>query len=290
MGNLAGPAGGTIEDIMVKLQGGRAAAFGALLVGLLAAGCAPGGPPGTQPGASPTPTPGCRPDLGETGAQVAVQLLQPGPQGGLVPVGGPSARAQARSGQTVRLLIRPVEGPARPSGPECPVRVRLDGLVWIGRLQARGGFVIDGEVAYALLRPGEERAIDFELKPFDDWDPAYDRLEIEKATVTLPQAAEFFARLPAPFRPPPGTVCADVFYPDGQPAAGLMLNLAAPPDSPTQRKPAGPDGRVCWDGFDESTMGELSLDPKADPALGQPRTRYVSREASYRLFIARRPR
>jgi hypothetical protein len=150
--------------------------------------------------------------------------------------------------------------------------------------------VFDRDSAYGLLRPDEERALDVQIKPFEEWDPALDRLEIEGLTIALPQAAEFIARLPAAFRPPLGTVCADVFYPDAQPAAGVGLNLSAPPDGPPNRRPAGDDGRVCWDGFDESLLGRLSLDPKVEPALGLPNSRYVSRETSYRLFVVKRSR
>ena len=52
----------------------------------------------------------------------------------------------------------------------------------------------------------------------------------------------------------------------------------------------GDDGRVCWDGFDEMLFGHLSLHPDIDTALDQPDERYVSRQASYRLFVVKRPR
>jgi hypothetical protein len=266
------------------------AALRVLLLAGLAASWEPPTTATAQSAEPPPPAVGCRPELGELGAQIMVQILQPGPAGDLTALGPAAAVAEARSGQVIRVLVRPVAGSAQPNGAGCPVRVRLDGLVGVGRLRDPGGFVFDGELAYALLGPGEARALDFAVKPFDEWDPANDHLEIEQAVVKLPETAEFIARLPAPFRPPAGTVCAEVVYPDAQPAVGVSLALVAPPTAPPEHRSTGDDGQVCWDGFGESRYGDLILDPAVDSALGQPRSRYVSREASYRLFVVRRPR
>src|SRR5437764_747097 len=75
-----------------------------------------------------------------------------------------------------------------------------------------------------------------------------------------------------------------------RPASGVGLVLSAPRDTAPRRLESGPDGRVCWDGMSEALFGELSLDPKVEPALGLPASRYVSREASYRLFVVKASR
>jgi len=221
---------------------------------------------------------------------VTAQVLERQTDGSLVPLGGPTLKPTVRSGQVLRLLVQPVQGPAQPAGADCPVRVRLDGLVFVARPANPSGFVIDGQNAYGLLKPGEERALDFELKPFEDWDPAYDEIDIDKLTVSLPQTAEFASRLPAPIRPPLGTVCADVVYPDAEPATGVVLNLSFLTDSTINTRMADEDGRACWEGFDEFVFGHVSLDPQFDAALGQPKTQFVSRDTSYRLFVVQGPR
>jgi hypothetical protein len=261
----------------------RAVLGGLLLLGLAAA---------PVPAASaPARAQGCRPELGgQVGARLAAQRLAPDASGEPAPEGGPTTELEARSGQVLRLLVRPVEGPARPAGPDCPVRVDVGRLTPVARPLAPGGFVLDRGSAYGLLRPGEERALDFEVKPFAEWGAAVERVEVENLTLRLPETAEFAARLPEPARPPPGTVCADVVYPDAEPAAGAVLALAAPPGGVPDRRAAGPDGRACWDGFDEPRYGDLSLEEPAEPALGLPKSRYVSHEAGYRLFVVRRPR
>ena len=234
--------------------------------------------------------PGCRIELGgKSGARVAAQLLIPGSSGELVPAGQPTTEIEARSGQVVRLLIRPLEGSARPSGPECPVRVDVEALTDVARLLGRDGFFFDSGRAYALLRPAEERSLDFRIEPFEEWDSATDKVELGGVTIRLPETAEFVARLPTPLRPPPGTVCADVVYADAEPAAGVALGLAAPPEGPADLRAVGPDGRVCWEGFDEFLYGDLSLEESVESALGMPERRYVSRDASYRLFVVKRP-
>jgi hypothetical protein len=219
---------------------------------------------------------------------VRAELLQTG-SGGDAATGQPATELEVRAGQTLRLLIRPVDGPARPSGPECPVRVAVGQLLAVARLLTPGRLAIDKDNAYGLLRPGQELALDFEIKPFEEWEPAYDRIRIETLTVTFPELAEFVARLPAPFKPAPGSVCADVFFPDALPASGVSLALAASPDAAPQHRQTATDGRVCWDGLGEALFGELRLDPPAAPALSLPASRYVSRDASYRLFVVKRP-
>jgi hypothetical protein len=227
-------------------------------------------------------------ELGDqAGAQLSAQVLSRN-DGGEGAISQKANKVEVRSGQTLRLLVRPQDGTARPSEPECPVRVSIGRILAVARLLTPGRLAIDRDNAYGLLRPGEERAVDFEIKPLEEWDTAFDQIEMDNLVISLPQTAELIARLPAPFRPPPGTVCADVFYPDSQPAAAVTVNLSALPGRRPTSRQAGPDGRVCWDGFDEMLFGELSLDPKVDPALGQPRSRYVSHEASYRLFIVKR--
>jgi hypothetical protein len=250
---------------------------GLLLLGWLAA-----------PGSLAAQAEGCRTELGKTGAKVAAQLLVADSSGALVPAGEPATEIEARSGQGVRLLIRPLEGSARPSGAECPVRVDVEALTDVARLLGRDGFFFDSGRAYALLRPAEERSLDFRIEPFEEWDSATDKIELGDVTIRLPETAEFVARLPAPVRPTPGTVCADVVYPDAESAAGVALGLAAPPDGPSDRRAVGPDGRVCWEGFDEFLYGDLSLEESAESALGMPDRRYVSRDASYRLFVVKR--
>jgi hypothetical protein len=235
--------------------------------------------------------PGCRRELGgQAGAEVAVQLLGADSSGAPTPVGAPATELEARSGQVLRLLARPLEGPARPSGAECPVRVNVGRLMAVGRLLTRGGFVFDSGNAYGLLAPGEARALDFEVRPFEEWDATPEKIEVENVTIRLPEVAEFVAHLPAPFRPPAGTICADVVYPNAEPAGGVVLGLSAPPDGPTDRRPSGPEGGVCWEGVDPSIYADLSLEEPAEAALGLPESRYVSHEASYRLFVVKRPR
>lgn len=236
---------------------------------------------------------GCRPELGgRNGARVTALLLEGPSDGSASSVSDPaplsgSTEIEARSGQTIRLLVRPLEGSARPAGPECPVRVNIGRLESVGRPIGRG-FVIDRGSAYGQFRPDEERALDFRVASFEDWDAALEKVEVENVTILLPETAELVARLPAPFRPPAGTVCADVLYADGEPATDVVLGLSAPPGGPTDRRTVGPEGRVCWDGFDESRYGDLRLADGAEPALGLPRSRYVSFEASYRLFVVKR--
>ena len=235
-------------------------------------------------------TQGCQPQLGgRAGAEVSAQLLAAS-GGERAPISQPSTEMEARSGQTIRLLVKPLEGPARPSGSDCPVRLNVSRLAPISRQLTNSGFVFEGGRAYGQFRPGEERTLDFELKQFDEWASPATRVEIENLTIHLPESAEFVARLPAPLQPPPGTVCAHVVYTDAQPAVGVVLALSAPLDGPTDRRPVGADGQVCWEGFDEMLFGDLSLDAPTEAALGQPKSRYVSYEASYRLFVARRPR
>ena len=225
---------------------------------------------------------GCRPELrGETGARVAVQVVGAGEQ--------PTTALEARSGQVLRLLVRPVEGSSRPSGPECPVRVRFSRLSPVARQLTRTGFVFDRGTAYAQLGPDEERAIDFEIKPFAEWEAVPDKVEVENVTISFPEGAEFVGRLPAPAPPAPGTVCADVVYTDARPAAGVSLGLVAPPNSPRDVRQTDPDGRACWEGFDPLRFGELALQEPAEEALGLPRTRYVSYEARQRLFVIKAP-
>ncbi len=233
---------------------------------------------------------GCRTELRvQTGAQVVAQPLVAGSDGERVPVGPPVTEIEARSGQMYRLLVRPLEGSARPSGPDCLVRLNVSRLTPFARLLNRGGFAFDGSRAYAAFQVGEERTIDFEIKPFSEWNSTAMKTELETLTIRRPETGEFVARLPAPTQPSPGTVCADVVYPDAESASGVVLGLSAPTDAPPDRRAAGPDGRVCWDGFDELLYGELSLQEPADAALGQPKSRYVSYEASYRLFVVKRP-
>ena len=270
-----------ICDLMTILQ--RTTRY-AVLGGLLVLGWLTSGPP------LAAQAQGCRPELGgKAGADVTAQVLALDPQGQLVPAGERATEVEARSGQVVRLLVRPLEGSARPSGSECPVRVSIEGLSDVARLISHGGFFLDRGSAYGLFRPGEERALDFRIQSFEDWDSATDKIELDNVTIRLPETAEFVTRLPTPFRPPPGTVCADVVYANAQPAVGVVLGLSAPPDGPTDRRPVGADGRVCWEGFDEFLYGDLSLEEQTDAALGMPKSRYVSHDASYRLFVVERP-
>lgn len=236
--------------------------------------------------------PGCQTDIsGKNGAQLAAQVLQRDGTGALLPLGPPASETEVRSGQVLRLKVRPLEGPARPAGAGCPVRVNTGRLNSVSIMLTTEGFVFDRGFAYGQFRPGEERIIDFEIRPFDDWASVHEDIELEEVVVIkLPQTNEFIARLPASYQPPPGTVCADVIYPDAEPAVGVMLNLAAPPEAPADSRATGEDGRVCWDGFDELLYGDLSVDASFTPALGQPRSRYVSPAASYRLFVVKRPR
>ena len=235
-------------------------------------------------------TAGCRPELsGRVGARLAVQPLARGASGELAPAGGPTTEIEARSGQVFRLLIRPLEGSARPTGPDCPVRVAIGRLTSVARLLNRTGFIFERSNAYGQFRPGEERALDFEIRPFEEWGSASEKVELDNLTIWLPQTDEFVARLPAPLRPPPGSVCADVVYTDGQPAEGVVLGLSAPPEGSTDRRSVGADGRVCWEGYDELLFGDLRLEEPARATLGIPRSRFVSFETSYRLFVVRRP-
>jgi hypothetical protein len=228
----------------------------------------------------------CRPDLGgKIGAQLTAQVLRRGADGVQLPLGPPAADVAARAGDTVRIMVRPVEGAFRPVGPECPVRVSVGKLLTVGRLVSRAGFVVDEIEAYALLAPDEERVLDVIIKPFAEWDAAPDRIGVENVDVRLPETGEFASRLPAPFRPPPGTICADVVDPEARPAAGVTVGLAMPPDGPRDVREVGPSGRVCWEGLDPTRFGDVSLLGGATPALGMPKTRYVSAEASYRLFV-----
>ena len=231
---------------------------------------------------------GCRAELrGETGARVAVQLVGAGGQ--TAPGELPTTRLEARSGQVLRLLVRPVEGSSRPTSPECPVRVRLGPLSPVARQLTRTGFVFDRGTAYAQLGPDEERVIDLEIKPFSEWDAVPDKLEVENVTISFPEGAEFVGRLPTVAPPEPGTVCADVVYPDARPVAGVALGLVAPPNSPRDVRQTGPDGRVCWEGFDPLRYGDLTLEEPAEETLGLPRSRYVSYEARQRLFVVKAP-
>jgi hypothetical protein len=148
---------------------------------------------------------------------------------------------------------------------------------------------MDKGVFYDSLRVGEERVIEYEMKPFEERTSVIENIELEDAEVSLPESLEFVARLPSAEPPPPGTVCADVVYADARPAVGVMLGLAVPPDGPVDERATGDDGRVCWEGFDEFLFGDLSLQSPAVAALGQPRSRYVSTEANYRLFVIKRP-
>ena len=268
---------------MVKFQPFRPRSIGALLL-LTIIGCSSSRP-------EPAQTTGCQPDVsGQSGAQVTAQVLQAGADGALAPAGEIAPEVQVRSGQVLRLHIRPVEGSARPSGPGCPVRASVGGLSSVARLPSTDAFVFDRNVAYGQFRPGEERTLDFQVKPFEEWGNVREQTTVENATISFPETTEFVARLPAPYQPPAGTVCADVVYPDAQPAPGVVLGLTAPPDGRTNRRPTGPDGRACWDGFDVNLFGDLSLrDTSTTPALGQPTSRYVSFEASYRLFVVKRP-
>jgi hypothetical protein len=233
---------------------------------------------------------GCQGELaGKTGAQVEGQVFQPD-GGGLVALGERTAEVFPRSGQILRVYVRPLEGPAQPAGPGCPVRVTTGRLNGVARLLTNEGFVFERGVVYGQFRPGEERVLDFEMKPFEEWASPTEQIELENLVITLPETSELVARLPVPPQSPAGTVCADVIYVDAQPVAGVMLSLAVPPDGPANRRATGADGRVCWEGFGETLFGDLSLDPSIEPALGQPRSRYVSREASYRLFVVKRPK
>jgi len=232
---------------------------------------------------------GCRPDLGgKVGAQVTAQVLRPDRDGRLAVVGPPGVEVAARAGDTIRLTARPVEGAAQPTRPECPMRVAVGKLFPVGELAAHGGFVVDENNAYALVGPGDERMLDVEIKPFEDWEAAPDRIGVEDATVRLPETGEFVGRLPAPFRPPDGTICVDVLDTAAQPALGVTVGLAMPSPGPRDDRQVGETGRICWDGLDPAQYGEVSLVDGAAPALGLPKSRYVSAEASYRLFVVKR--
>jgi hypothetical protein len=236
-------------------------------------------------------TSGCQTDIsGRAGAQLTAQVLQPDPRGTLVTVGSRASEVEVRSSQVLRLIVRPLEGPANPTGAGCPVRVSIGRFNPISVLLTTEGFVFDRGFAYGQFRAGEERSLDFEIRTFDDWTAVYEDIEIDgMVIVRLPQTSEFIARLPSTYQPPPGTVCADVVYPDAEPAAGVVLNLAAPPEGPADSRATGEDGRACWDGFDDLLYGDLSVDASFTPALGQPRSRYVSPAANYRLFVVKRP-
>jgi len=232
---------------------------------------------------------GCRPDVeGKIGAQVTAQVLRPGQDGRLTAVGPSGTEVAARAGDTVRLSARPVDGTFQPAGPDCPIRVSVGKLLPVGRLATRSGFVLDERNAYALVAPGGQLALDVEINPFGEWDAAPDQIGVEDATVHLPDVREFAERLPAPFRPPSGTICVDVVDTDAGPAVGTTVGLAMPADGPRDTRAVGPTGRVCWDGLDPTRYGEVSLQAGATPALGLPKARYVSAEASYRLFVVKR--
>jgi hypothetical protein len=212
------------------------------------------------------------------------------PDGARVPATAPVTSVGVRSGHILRIAVRPIEGSARPDGPGCPVRVSLGRLIPVARLLSSDGFIMDRNTAYALLQPDEKRTIELQMKPFAEWNSVNREIEIENLTIELPEAAEFVAKLPPPYVPPMGTVCAHVVYPDAQPATGIPVRLTAPPDADSTERLTGDDGRACWDGFDELLFGHLSLNPDVDTALDQPDERYVSRQASYRLFIVKRAR
>lgn len=231
---------------------------------------------------------GCRPDLnGKVGALVTVQVLRPGRDGNLTAVGPPGADIAARAGDTLRLIARPVEGTLHSAGADCPVRIAVGKLLPVGQITAHAGFVMDGGNAYALLGPGDERTVDVEIKPFADWDAAPDQIGVEDAEVHLPETGELVGRLPAPFRPPDGTVCVDVLDSAAQPAVGVTIGLAMPANGPRDARQVGLDGRICWDGLDPTSYGDVSLLGGSVPALGLPKARYVSAEANYRLFIVK---
>jgi hypothetical protein len=168
------------------------------------------------------------------------------------------------------------------------VRVALGRLIPVARLLTSDGFIMDRNIAYALVRPDETRTLELQVKPFAEWNSVNREIEVENLTIGLPEAIEFVNALPAPFTPPDGSVCGTVVYPDAKPAAGIPLRLTAPPDAPFDERVTGDDGRVCWDGFDDMLFGQLSLAPDVDTALDQPDERYVSRQASYRLFVVKR--
>ena len=66
-------------------------------------------------------TVGCQPTLsGDTGARIMVEVLERRPNDERVTVAGPATEVEARSNQLLRLRIRPLEGPAQPSGAGCP--------------------------------------------------------------------------------------------------------------------------------------------------------------------------
>jgi hypothetical protein len=161
-------------------------------------------------------------------------------------------------------------------------------LTSVARLRTEQGFIFDRRIAYGEFRPDEERVLEFEVEPFPEWDSVSDEIEFEDLVIRLPEATDFVNRLPPPYEPAPGTVCADVLYPDARPAAGVPLDLVAPPGAPPDRRATGDDGRVCWDGFDQTLFGSLSLGPGTDATLGQPDERYISHEANYRLFVVKR--
>ena len=224
----------------------------------------------------------------KAGARITVEVLERRPNGERVTVAGPGREVEARSNQLLRLVIRPLEGPAQPNGASCPVRVAFGRLTSVAQLRTEQGFIFDRRVAYGEFRPDEERVLEFEVDPFTQWDSVSDKIEFEDLTIRLPEATEFLNRLPPPYQPALGTVCADVLHPDAQPAAGIPLVLVAPPGGPPDNRTTGADGRVCWEGFDETLFGSLSLGPGVDAALGQPDERYISRQANYRLFVVKR--
>ena len=235
---------------------------------------------------------GCQASLGgKNGARLAAQVFDRGPDGALRPVGGRATELQLRSGQLLRLFVRPLDGPARPSGAGCPVKVAVGRLEGVANLLTEEGFIFDGGAAYGQFRMDEERTLDFRVEPFEEWSGVTEEIELENLKIALPESTEFVARLPAAYQPPAGTVCADAVYADAQPAAGVVFGLRVPPDAPPDARSTGADGRVCWEGLDgELLYGELALDPAFAPAVGQSKSRYVSRETSYRLFVVRRPR
>lgn len=236
--------------------------------------------------------PGCLTELSSNqGAQLSAQVLDRDGAGGLKVVAGPATRLEARSGQVLRVSVRPTEGPDRPGGAGCPVKVEVGELDGVSKLLTEQGFIFDGGTAYGEFRPDEERLLEFEFRPFEEWSSPTENVELENLVVVLPQALEFLAALPPPAAPAPGTICADVIFPDAQPAVGITLNLRVPPDAPPESRTTGSNGRACWEGLNDVALyGELALDSAVSAALGQSKNRYVSPQASYRLFVVKRPR
>jgi hypothetical protein len=236
-------------------------------------------------------SPGCQAELrGERGSRLTVQVFDHDLSGARIPVTDFETTVGVRSGHILRISVRPNDGTARPDGPACPVRVSLGRLIPVARLLSSEGFLMDRNTAYALMRPDETRTIELQMKPFPEWNSVNREIQIENVTLEVPEAAEFVAKLPPPYAPPPGTVCAEVVYPDAQSATGIPVRLTAPPEAEPMERHTDDAGRACWDGFDELLFGHLSLHPDIDTALDQPDERYVSRQASYRLFVVKRPR